>query len=46
VLLIASPNEGSASPSRVGSGWDRGFNRGGSEREYKGGTALCSIMDN
>jgi hypothetical protein len=25
-------------------GQDRGFKRGGSERKYKGGTALCSIM--
>ena len=34
-----------ASPGRVGAGQDRGINRGGTEREHKGGTALCSIMD-
>jgi hypothetical protein len=45
VLLMAIPLRPIASPSRVGSGRDRGFNRGGSERKYKGETALCLIMD-
>jgi hypothetical protein len=32
-------------PDVEDTGRDRGFDRGGSEHEHKGGTALCSMMD-